>query len=471
MPPENYRYGGGAAQSLIHPLVALFLIAGLICIVCLPRKYSALPMLWIVLLVPSSQQFCIAGLHFFVLRLIILAGIIRAKADPGISGGRTRDTREIDRAFVACTLAQVIAPILLFREAQALIYQIGYLWDWLGGYILVRWIIQDEQDIYRLLKIMAVLLVPVAVGMCIEQKSMFNIFSMLGGLPNTPEVRMGTIRAQGVFEHSLMAGSFGAVLIPLFYLLWKEGRSKVIASVGLIAASTMVFASHGSTALLGYIGGIGAICLWPLRKRMRQLRFLLVGALVGLQIVMKAPVWFLIARVDLTGGSSSYHRAELVDQFIRHFSQWWFIGTNDNASWGLDMFDVQNQYVNAGLAGGIIGLVFFIATISRGFGAVGNIRKCQARTGHGEWVSWLLGCALFANVVVFFGVNFFDQSRFAYLAIISMIAGYSAATAEARARSKPVAARANAVERMDRIPICSLSVSPLGANCITVEKP
>jgi hypothetical protein len=52
---------------------------------------------------------------------------------------------------------------------------------------------------------------------------------------------------------------------------------------------------------------------------------------------MKAPVWFLIARIDLAGGSSGYHRAMLIDTFLRHFGDWWLLGTKDAFSWGWDM--------------------------------------------------------------------------------------------------------------------------------------
>ena len=54
---------------------------------------------------------------------------------------------------------------------------------------------------------------------------------------------------------------------------------------------------------------------------------------------MKAPVWFLISHVDLVGGSSGYHHASVIDQFIRNFFDWWLVGTYDNGSWGWDMWD------------------------------------------------------------------------------------------------------------------------------------
>jgi hypothetical protein len=172
---------------------------------------------------------------------------------------------------------------------------------------------------------------------------------------------------------------------------------------------------------LAYAAGIGGLFAWPLRKSMRKIRWGIALALTGLHLVMKAPVWFLIARIDLTGGSSSYHRAALVDQFIKHFSDWWLVGTNNNVDWGLDMWDVQNQYVNVGETGGLLALILFILVISRSFGRIGDARKLIEGDRQKEWILWLLGCSLLANTVGFFGVNYFDQSRIGWFLLLAMI--------------------------------------------------
>jgi hypothetical protein len=151
----------------------------------------------------------------------------------------------------------------------------------------------------------------------------------------------------------------------------------------------------------------------------------LAMALIALHLVMKAPVWFLIAHIDLTGSSSSYHRAELIDQFVNHFSNWWLIGTKDAATWGWDMWDAQNMYVSVGEAGGLIALFFYILVISRSFARLGDARK-RATDKQQEWLIWLLGAALLANVVAFFGVNYFDQSRMAWFALLAMVCACTA---------------------------------------------
>jgi hypothetical protein len=65
-------------------------------------------------------------------------------------------------------------------------------------------------------------------------------------------------------------------------------------------------------------------------------------------------------------------------------------------------------------------LVFYILVISRSFARLGDARK-RATDKQQEWLIWLLGAALLANVVAFFGVNYFDQSRMAWFALLAMV--------------------------------------------------
>jgi hypothetical protein len=425
--PENYKYGGGASASLLHPIVLVAMILALILILFLPRKYVVAPLVLLAFLTPLGQQLYVAGVHLFVLRIVILVAFIRAFAshrepkEPRFAGG----WNGIDIAFTVYVLAEGIAVVLLFRDAGSLINQFGYLWDFLLGYSALRILVRDKGDVYFVLKCLAVVTVPLAIGMIIEQRNMVNIFGMLGGTASVPEVREGKIRSQGAFEHSLMAGVFAATMIPALFMLWRSGKAKLLATIGLLGASLMMWMTNSSAPLLAYVAGIFALLCWPLRKSMKKIRYGIVFALIGLQIVMKAPVWFLIERVDVTGSSSGFHRAQLVDQFIHHFWDWWLIGVKDSSDWGLDMFDVQNQYVNVGEMGGLLAFIFFILVISRSFAMLGDARKAVDGDKDQEWMLWCLGSAMFANVVGFFGVNYFDQSRvwwFILLAMISAIA-------------------------------------------------
>ena len=422
--PEGPVFGGGATTTLISPVGAILLLLFAALVVVLPRKFMIVPFLFAIFLIPQAQQIYALGVHWLPNRIIVLLAFVRLLAT-GFSGdkppGQKRFT-PIDRAVIVYLVAEVIAVILLFHSGEAVVNQTGFLADTLICYLVARSLIQDEQDISLALKCLSFICLLVGFGMIIEQVKLSNIFGIIyQGFVTAPEIRDGKIRSQGTFQHALMAGSFGAMLVPIFLMNWKNAGSRVWAMAGLIGATCMALSSNSSTPLLAYIGGVGCLFLWPIRKQMRTVRWGIVATLAGLAVVMKAPVWFLIAHIDLTGSSSGYHRAELVDQFIRHFSDWWLIGTNDSQSWGWDMWDQQNQYVNVGESGGLIALIFFILVIVRAFSALGNKRKSVDGNKAEEWKLWCLGSSLFANVVAFFGVNYFDQSKVGWFVLLTMI--------------------------------------------------
>ena len=196
----------------------------------------------------------------------------------------------------------------------------------------------------------------------------------------------------------------------------------------------MMFATYASTSWMAYGAGLGALGFWPMRKRMRQFRWGIVVTMVGLHLGMNGPVWSLIEKVDITGGSSSYHRYMLVDNCIRHFGDWWLFGFKNYGSWGFDMWDLCNQFVAVALTGGLISLILFIAIYSRSFGAIGNARKRVSGKRDQEWLLWCLGSALFANVVASFGINCMVQLEMALFAVLACISVATISTNHAAAR-------------------------------------
>jgi hypothetical protein len=144
---------------------------------------------------------------------------------------------------------------------------------------------------------------------------------------------------------------------------------------------------------------------------------------------MNGPVWSLIEKIDLTGGSSSYHRYMLLDNCIRHFGDWWLLGTKDYVNWGFVMFDVCNQFVLAALRGGLLTLIIYIAIYKRSFGAIGRARKHVDGDRRQEWFLWCLGSALFSTVVSSFGINYMIQLM---MCLSPLLVCVSVATLEAR---------------------------------------
>jgi hypothetical protein len=432
MEPDHYKFGGGATETILHPIVLAVLLIAVAMLLVLPRRYATAAFLFATFLIPAEQQVVLAGVHIFAYRILVLAALLRMarfRQTPSLAGR----WNAVDTAFSLAVVFHVFAFTLLYGEMRAVINQAGFLWDQLGCYIFLRYAIRNHEDIVKTIKCFVVLAVVFAACMVREQFTGENVFGLLGGVRLVSEVREGHIRSEAVFQHAILAGTFGATLMPLFLLLWKSAQSKLMGAMGILSGTIMTLTTACSTPVLGYVAGLIGIVLWPFRKRMRWLRWALVAGLVLLNFVMHAPVWYVIAHVGVVSGSSVSHRADLVDTFINHFDEWWLLGAKTNGEWGHDMFDTSNEYVQQGVTGGLFSLVFLIATISGSFGRIGRTRKCVEGTDiRSEWFLWLLGSALFANVVAFFGISYFDQTRVAWFALLAMI---SAATTKDRWRS------------------------------------
>jgi hypothetical protein len=419
MEPDNIRFGGGSPVTVLHPLVAVAMVLAIVLILCLRRKYVVIPLLLALFLIPKGQQIVAMSLHFNVYRIMILAGLARwviSQRSSSLAGG----FNFMDRICTAFFLSYFVTNSLLYMQTQATIKSTGDLLDALGGYFVMRFLIRDREDVQRTVKVLAAVAFISALCMLNEQRTGANIFGLLGGISGET-TRDGKIRSQAAFEVFMTAGTFGATLLPLLVWLWSSAKSRMISVLGILSATVMSVTCYASTTLFAYAAGIGALCLWPIRKQMRLVRWGIVAMLVGLHLVMHGPVWSLLEHLDLTGSSSSYHRYMLIDNFIRHFGDWWLVGTKDNGSWGFDMWDASNQYVAYGFSGGLLAFVLFVSIISKGFSRLGKARKLAEGNRSEEWFLWCLGASLLSHVVSYFGIGYFDQMQFAWFALLAII--------------------------------------------------
>ena len=421
MEPAHFRFGGGATATILHPLVALWMLIAVILVLVLPRNKVIVPLLLTFFLVPLGQLVLVGSLHFTVLRILILVGLVRIALSRGSSsaGAFPGGFNNLDRVVILFSVIAAIVFCLEWMDPQAVIARLGDLLDGVGGYMVVRFAIPDTGAIRRTIKTLALICVIHGACMINEQISHINVFGLLGSSSVQVTFRDGKIRSQGVLGN-INEGVFGGVLVPLFLLLWTKG-AKVLAGAGIAAAVAMVFTCSSSTGVMALGGALLGLCFWPLRKRMRLVRRAVALTLVGLHLVMKAPVWALIARVDLTGSSTGYHRYVLLDRCIRHFSDWWFLGYKNYNQWGDMMFDMCDQYVYVAVMGGLVSLALYIAILSRGFASVGNSRKRIEGNRGQEWFLWCLGSALFGNLVAGFGISYLADLQTALFVVLACI--------------------------------------------------
>ena len=149
----NVTFGGGAAESTLTLVGLAALVIAAVLVIVLPRKWAVVPLLFFAFLVPLGEQLNIGGLHFFAHRILILCGCLRmlAKSSPTdrFAGGFTG----IDKIFLIWAFCRATAFVLLYHVGGAVVNQLGFLWDALGGYFLVRYLIRDADDIRRIAKV------------------------------------------------------------------------------------------------------------------------------------------------------------------------------------------------------------------------------------------------------------------------------------------------------------------------------
>lgn len=425
MVPEHLHFGGGADETALYPVVAVYLLLAIVLILVLPRQKAIAAFLFAFFTIPIEQVVVLGGFHFTALRFLVLAGLARRVFSRKTSSDRFGG---VDWAVVLWSISAAVCFCLEYKETGAIVRQAGNLLDTLGGFLVVRFLVPDGETMRRTFKTLAAISLVLGICMTYEHFGHRNVFGYLGYPSFEVVVRNGRIRAGGTLG-CLHAGAFAGVLIPLFFWLWTEGKSRMAACGGLIGATAMVITSSSSTSYLALGASLGGLAFWPFRERMRVVRWGLVCILVGLHIVMKAPVWALIQRIDLTGASSGNQRYMLVDMTIRNFSDWWLVGTKEYVKWGWESWDLCNQFVSVALTGGLLTLIFYIAIFQRCFSSIGTARKLAIGNRNQELLIWCLGSSLFGTVIAHFGINYMAQLIMAFFVLVVCIV---VATSEAR---------------------------------------
>ena len=172
------------------------------------------------------------------------------------------------------------------------------------------------------------------------------------------------------------------------------------------------------------VAGIAALFMWRYRLYMRFVRLFAIFSYIFLAITMNAPVYYIIARFDLVGGSTGWYRSALIESAFNHLQEWWLAGTDytrhwmpTGVSWSPDHTDITNHYIQMGVIGGLPLMFLFIAILVKGFSFVGQAVEVSSDLPIGsKFMVWALGAALFAHAATMISVSYFDQSvLFIYL--------------------------------------------------------
>jgi hypothetical protein len=432
----------------LTPLGLALLSAALLAILIVPRRWAPVPLLIVACYMTLAQGVMLGPFNFFTIRLVILAGLIRIF----IRGEFRQIPRSpLDRVMVVWSIWALAASVFRSDPGATLTYNGGMVFNSLGVYILLRVFCRSPADVVFLCRVVAWLLVPVALEMVYEKLATRNLFSVFGGVSEVPDVREGRIRAQGPFAHAILAGTVGAVMLPLCSGLWNRHRGTAI--LGTLASITMMVASSSSGPKMSAAFATLGLLLWPMRRYMGALRWTAVVGYLVLMVMMKSPPYYLMSRIDLSGGSTGWHRAHLIHTSILHLGEWWLAGTDytrhwmpTGVPWSPNHTDITNHYLAYGVNGGLPLLLLFVLLIAKGFSLVGRLVRVAEKTQPRDaFFCWALGASLFALAASSLSVAYFDQSFLFLYLTLAAIAGFGASEHLQHAHRQLIPIRGRAV--------------------------
>jgi hypothetical protein len=377
----------------------------------------------------QGQILTIGPAHLTITRIIILIGWIRI----AIRQEFNFKLNELDKVILLWLLVGFIIYNILWQTQEAFVYISGITFDIMGSYFLYRCLMQDFNDLNQTIKFIAIIIVPLALLMLYEKVALNNLFSFFGGVPPYPIVEETRTRSMGPFRHAILAGTFGASLVPLFVGQWSLQRTnKLIPVIGIFFATLIVIVATSSGPVLTYLFILVGLILWNLRDRMRTVRWVTVAMLIVLNFVMKDPIWFLYDRLSSILGGTGWHRSYLIDRAIYYFNDWWLLGTKHTAHWmpytlvKYESVDITCQYIWEAVNGGILTLMLFILVLVIAFKRLGRtLHSLGNQYNDIKLCIWCIGINLSSHAFSFLSVAYFDQTMLVYTMSLAMISTVS----------------------------------------------
>ena len=411
--------------------IMLILLSAMI-VITAERRIAVLGVFVSVCYITQHQEVIVSGFHFFAQRIILLAGFIRILARRELQKVVLNKMDWVLLVYTLFTAVVVGVRVGVWQE------QAGSLYNILLSYFLFRSLVPTWEDVQALLPKLAILIIPFAMCMVYESLTGTNVFLGMGG-QGTSWMREGRYRCIGSFRGPHTAGIFGASLVPLFISTYFDHTQRRVAAVGLVAAVAIIYTANSSGPLMCLLSGLVGLAFWPLRKSMKQVRWGIVASLVGLGLVMNAPIWYIVAKVSEITGGDGWYRSYLMEQCFNHISDWWLLGTDNTGAWGATQMpwggaDLCNLYVSCAAGAGLGGLFLLILFLTRCFSYLGfSLKTARNIEPKAERLLWCLGCVLFAHVCTLFSVTYWDQLFVTWWGFLAMI---SSVTTDLLARNK-----------------------------------
>lgn len=363
-------------------------------------------------------------------RAVIIVGLMRA-----VMGGKIAWSfkSSIDKIFVFFLVAMISSSFGHVPDQWSphpFANRVGLALNLVGTYLYGRTYLTDFKSFLRFGKSLCIILIPLAIIMLTEMRSGRNFYYFLGSGSFSAATREDKIRAQGPFRGANTAGCVGATSLPFAFLFWQQ-RKKVAALLAISACLGVTIACNSSGPLAAVAVSILACLLWPWRSRIRTFLWVLLLVATAYGIYKGRGPWYIMARIDLVGGSTGYYRAELIDAGVKHLNEWWLWGTDhtrhwmpSGVSWSPNHTDMTNYYLHLGVIGGLSLTLSLFAILFKCFQMIGRrMKEMRQASDPDEVILWCAGTAMAAHAISFIAISYYDQMSVFFYLLVAAIPG------------------------------------------------
>jgi len=420
----------------MNPLGLTILGMVLLVVMTGPPSRALLGMVAGVLYLTQSQQIVLGGFNFFAFRIVELAGFIRVISRREFSFSQL--TR-IDKALILFIVYTVVVFILSGKEGVA--YRIGWGVDAFLSYFAFRGMVRNLTELRLFLSSFLLILIPYALLVTFESITRNNLFTLIGGRTGGADmIREGRLRAIGSFRHPSLMGTLGATFIPLYLGLALGAQNRMRAFYGIAACAAIIWASNSGGPASGGIVAFAGWLIWKLRAKMRFVRIGAVLSVIFLGLIMKAPIWYLIAKVSSITGGDGWHRSKLMERAFESLGEWWLSGMphENTRDWfpyyihGTGGADITNQFIVYAIAAGLGSMALFIYVLVQSYKTIGaaidHNRSNTIFAPSNEYLLWGLGVMLAVHMFNWIGIGYFDQTYALWYLQLAMISCSDAKT-------------------------------------------
>lgn len=392
----------------------------------LPRRWAFLPLL----IAACHSPYIPFWNGMTVCRLVLLVGLIRAGSKGWLAWSPRNRLDLMVGFFAGIALLSTVGHT--WEPYNPLTVRLRLVLDVVGTYLYMRAYLANRDSLELFSRGLVMVLIPFAFLVLAERQSGINPYVLIGAVNAVSLERDGKARAQGPFGTPILTGTCAAVSIPLLIPLWRTRRRLAIAGLG--AGLVVVYSTVSSGPIGTTLIGLAAVALWKWRQHLKPILFATCVCLLVMACIKTRPIWYLMALMDLVGGSTGWHRAYLIDMAVQHLGEWWVCGSDYTRHWmpyGLEAVpehcDLTNYYIHLGVLGGLPLMCALLIIQWKSFRMIGReMSRLADSDNRDEFWLWCLGSALFAHSITFLSISYFDQIYVFFWGLIGGVVGFVA---------------------------------------------